>query len=284
MKIFIILFFSTFLFMPQISNAQLALGGVDKGFLFGFNVGENVPMSGYGSTSQGHLPLGRMSGSDTNTMSGYAAPLHSSFHYDFYAGYKIFPHVDIMIECNEDFNRYDIKTANTEYQVLMSSSQVSVTTGDNFNVTQFLAGPYFFFPLSGTPSNVATKKHHSFQLNPIGNNLSIELKLLVGITSANYPSIYFNGLAETNLYTFTSGRGFGYFGSVGLKYDIVDGVGFHLDVNYEGSAITYPNYSVSTYYNPNMLPASSYTSSEYNTQKTMLIGLVQITIGFSFEI
>ncbi|NNM94260.1 MAG: hypothetical protein HKL88_02210 [Bacteroidia bacterium] len=283
MKAPVIISISFMLFLSHHGLAQLAFGGEDKGFMIGFNLGKNAPLAGYGSTSQSHLPLGGISKSDTNSLSGYAGT-QSSFHYDIYAGYRIFPHLGLMVACNEDFNRFDIQTVNSQYRSLLSTEQVNAMSGDNFNITQFLAGPYLCFPLSVSGSNADDGKSHSFHLNPVRTNTSLEIRVLVGLTTANYPAIYYSGISETTLYSFGEGRGFGYFGSAGIKYEIVDGIAIHLDVNYEGSSVTYPNYSVLNYYNPNTMPPYTYTPNTYNTPKTMTIGLFQATLGFSLEL
>ncbi len=264
-------------------NAQLFLGGEDKGFVVGYSNGVNFPMLDFGRENFSNLPLGKIGNGDTNRLNGYAVGIKTSFHYDFYAAWRFYHHWNVMLMYGEDVNTYDIQSLSAQYHKLNPQSQIYVTSGDNFNITQFIAGPYYCIPLSPTRSNADNGKHHSFHLNPLRSNISFEAKVLAGIVSSNYPSVFFIGPGQTTLYSFSEGRGFGYFGSVGLMYYIVDGIGIHLDVNYEGTNITYPNYSILNYNNSNTMPPNSYSANTFDSPKVMDIGLLQIIGGVSLE-
>lgn len=273
-KIITILSFSGLFLIPGFSNAQLLLGGEDKGFAFGWAAGVNFPMADLGRETSSMMPLSLFGRSDTTHMSGYAVGIQTSFHYDFYFIYRFYHRLGIIASYNEDVNTYDLNTLNSQYQPLRPSGQINASSGDNFNITQFLIGPYFNIPIDKMRKQDSLKRH-SFHINPMRGNLSVEVKLMAGYTTATYPMVYYNGLTQTILLSVAPGSAFGYFIGTGLRYQLFDGIGLNLNVNYAGSTITYPNYAVSTF------SGNSYGTVEHNSPIKMSIGLLQIASGFT---
>lgn len=232
----------------------------DKKFSLGYNYGVSYPESDFGKTNQSKLPMSRLLGKDTTKLSGYA---QKGFHYDLYASYRFIPHFSLIIAVYGDQNSYDINTLNSQYISLYPPNTVAVVTGDNYYIVQYLIGPYI---------NI-----------PILKRFSTEIKVLGGFTTANYPSLTYVGLLQDLLYSIPASSGIGYNIGMGFKYMAVKTrevqLGLHLDVDYAGSSITYPSYSVTEY-----TPADVYISSAtYNVPKTMSINIFQFTYGISLE-
>jgi len=232
----------------------------DKRLAFGYNYGESFPQSDFGKTNQSKLPMSRLIKQDTTKLSGYA---QKGFHYDIYATYRLIPHLSIMAAVYGDQNSYDINTLNSQYISLYPPNTVAVVTGDNYYITQYLIGPYISIPII--------------------KRLSTEIKVLGGLTTANYPSLTYVGLLQDLLYSIPATSGLGYNVGIGFKYMAVKTrevqLGLHLNVDYAGSTITYPSYSVTAY-----TPADVYISSAtYNVPKTMSLSIFQFTYGISLE-
>jgi hypothetical protein len=246
-----------------LTNFCIAQNSLDdnKKFSFGYNYGTSFPEGNFGKSDQSKLPMSRFSGQDTNKLNGYAK---KGIHYDFYASYKIIRYISIMLSVAGDQNDYDINTLNSQYIQYAPPNTVAVTTGDNYNIVQYLIGPYI---------NI-----------PIINNLSTEIKALAGFTTANYPGLNYLGLPSGELlYTTPNSSAIGYAVGLGLKYTAVKtrglGLGLHLNVNYAASNITYSRYSITAY-----TPANTYiNSTTYNYPKSLSLSILQITYGISLE-
>ena len=104
---------------------------------------------------------------------------------------------------------------------------------------------------------------------------------MAGLTTNNRPpGLTFNRLADTVIYSLSTGKGFGYNLGIGFKYNLETddnfGVGFHLNVSYASSDIRYFNYSVTT--------LTPFTTTTYNVPKTMELGILQLTVGVSLAL
>ncbi len=251
-----------FFFLPYLSVAQ-DNDQYGKRFSFGYNYGSSIAKGAYGMNNTSKLPISRLTKQDTTELNGYAK---TGFHYDIYFTYEFIPHLSAMLAVSGDQSNYDINTLATQYYSFFAPNTRLATTGDNYYIVQYLIGPY---------------------LNPrIVGNLHFELKVLVGLTTANYPGISY--IIEPNLqvanytnYIFQKGSAFGYNIGGGFNYGAVIGpigLGAHLNLNYEGSTVTYPGYSITNY------TGSNVQSSNYNIPKTMVINILQLTVGLSIEI
>ncbi|MHB8259667.1 MAG: hypothetical protein ACYDCN_02120 [Bacteroidia bacterium] len=243
----------------QLANVLMAqkYDNDEMKFAFGFNIGKGQPMRDYGNITQAKLPMSRITGQDTNKISGYA---QLGFHYNFYVTYKLMRHLNIMLALNGDINSYDLNALSLQYNSLFPPNITSVYTPTEYRIMQYLIGPKYNLPVS--------------------KNVSVEFKALVGITTNNYPpSLTFNRVKDTVIYYYSAGKGFGYNLGVGIKYNLETGgnfgVGFHLNLSYAGSEIKYPNYSVTT--------LTPFATSTYDVPKSMALGILQLTVGVSFE-
>lgn len=233
----------------------------NKKIFFGYNYGQSFPKGSLAKATQSTLPKSGLIGQDTNKLNGYAL---QGTHFDIYAGYKFIPQLGIMLSVYEDQNPYDINTLYSQYVSFFPPNTVAVSTGDNYYTIQYLIGPYI---------NIHLYK-----------KLGIELKLLAGPTTSNYPSIVYFGLVKDLLYTIQGGSGLGYNIGGGIRYTVVNagifGLQLHLNVNYAGSNITFPYYSITSYTPTNVYIASS----TYNIPKTMSLNMLQATLGISIEL
>lgn len=240
--------------------AQKALNEHPKKFIFGYDYGTSMPENDFAKHDTSKLPMGRLYHQDTTKLNGYAK---SGFHYDFYFTYKFWQHLGVTALVSGNENSYDINTINSQYIALYPPNTVIVTTGDNYSVTQYLIGPY----ISITPVD----------------RLDIEIKALYGITTANYPGLDYIGGSEITLYTARASSTMGYNVGIGIKFMAEEvkeiGLALHLNVNYMGTNINYPSYSITNY-----TPFDVFiNSSTYNTPKTMTMNILQVTFGISVE-
>lgn len=225
-------------------------------FSFGFNVGNGYPLRNYANTTTSKLPMSRLTGQDTNTISGYAKP---GFHYEVYASYRVFKNISIMLAAGGDKDYYDINTLNIQYSAFFPPNAVSAYTGYEYYVTQFLVGPKLNFPLS--------------------RYCSVECKALAGLTTIQNPNLVFYNVKDTTVYSYPGVSAFGYNLGLGFKYVAAEGyIGLHFSVSYAGAVFKYPNYTV--YYSAG---AITYNNT-YNSSKTMTLGILQVAVGISIEL
>jgi hypothetical protein len=172
--------------------------------------------------------------------------------------------LSVILYVSGDKNSIDINTLNAQLISLVPTNTPTITSSDEFFITQYLAGAYMKIPVS--------------------KFCCIELKALAGLTTADNPGLTYTGLQEIVIYTYPEGSGFGYNVGGGIKYAIETegklGLGLHLNINYAGSYIKYSGYSVTTY-NPAFTLINSYN---YNVPLSMSLGILQLTIGASLEL
>lgn len=208
----------------------------------GIDGGLALPGSDYGSSNAAPSP-------SNSNMDGYAK---SGYCWDFYAGLKISKFFGVMGQYGMNMNSYNTSGLSNEFG--------TATTSGGYTISEYLAGPYL--------SITAVK-------------IKIEIKLLAGLVSGNYPSSTFtyNGImntyGQTLVNSFRTGNGFGYCLGAKIKYMMIGGVlGIGIGLNYVGSDINYKG--ISTYDN---LPSQS---TSYNS--SMLISIIQPTLGLSIDI
>jgi len=234
------------------ANAQ----GVVHKLSFGLNVGCGIPGGDFSKNDGTALPIANAKGADTTKYNGFAK---TGFHFNIYANYMFSTNVGATIVIGGTMNTFDAATLQTVANTNNTGSPAVVTSSGNYYVGQYLIGPYFAFPLGS-------------------DKVSLELKGLVGLVTANYPTIdYAEGLGTGSI-AVKSGSGFGYSGVVGLKYMLTDMFGLHLDVGYLGSSISY---SSSTQTQSYAGMSQSYTDP---VSKTMSLSLIQVTIGASVDL
>jgi hypothetical protein len=233
---------------------------IDRKFSFGWSIGNSYPKGDFGNITPSKLPLSRYTGGDTSHINGYAQP---GFHYDIYVAYEVIPYIYLMLSLYGDKNDYAINILNSEYVEYFPPYTVSVNTADKYSIVQYMIGPKVNLPFS--------------------DNFSVEFNVLAGICYASNPALTYTSMKDTVIYSFPSGRGFGFNVGAGVKYSLdVEGnlgLGLHLNINYEGAEMKYPNYTVTEFSPPNFF--SSYI---YNVPKSMSIGIIQLTFGATLEL
>lgn len=150
-----------------------------------------------------------------------------------------------------------LSVLNEQYSKYFPPNTTLVYTAVDYYIMQYLIGPQYNLPIS--------------------KNCSIEFKALAGLTTNNRrPAITYFG-NDTLTYYYANGKGFGYKLGLGLKYilNIAEAadIGFHVNLNYAGSTITYPNY--------NVVINTPFTVNTYNVQKKMELGILQLSVGVS---
>lgn len=251
------------LFLENVCLAQYdSTNYEEKKFAFGWNIGNGYPKRDFFSADQSHLPMSKFTGQDTNKINGYAL---KGFHWDVFVTYKLYRHISIILEVNGDKNSYDFNTLNQQFTTLFPHDSVSVTTTDEYYVTQYLLGTKINLPIS---------EHTSF-----------EFKVLAGITTVSNPNITYSGPSLTQIYSYSDGSGFGYNIGAGVKYSIETegdlGFALHMNIGYAGSNIKYPGYGLAIF---NTSSGNYIGSSSYNISKTMALGILQVTIGATLEL
>jgi len=252
--------------MAQNDFLQKSRSDDPKSLTFGYDYGLNgissFPLGDFAKTTQSTLPKKGLIGPDTNKLNGYAK---KGFHYDVYVTYKIKKDLNFIFAIYGDQNNYNADALNTQFLQYYPSATSAVTTGSNYYIVQYVAGPYLDIPLPA--------------------NFGIEIKAMAGYTTANYPGLFYITLPGTEIYTIQKGSGFGYTFGTGMKYTLPDldgpvGLGFHININYSASNITYPGYNVTTYD-----AAGNYVAGyTYHVPKTMAVSILQVTFGVSVEL
>lgn len=251
--------------MCTIKRIMIVLALASSGFCFGqdenmgekkisagFSFGNGYPLGDYGNIDAFKLPMSLLTKGDTNKIAGYAK------RGAFYGGFiscRILGHLCIMLSISGDQNDIDLNTLNSQYFSFFppNNNLNSVYTSLGYYVTEYFLGPKYSIPVS--------------------KNCSIESKVLVGLITVASPPLTYSG-ADTVWYQYAKGEGFGYNIGAGVNYSINpdDNLVFaiHLNADYVGSEIKFPNYTITT--NP-------FLYNTYNVPKTMTLGILHLSIG-----
>lgn len=234
----------------------------------GFNDGYSIPLGNFRAADQNKYPISKFNGQDTTHISGYAT---YGFHYEYYVAYRFMPHVSIMISVGGSNLGYAINTVNSQFITYFAPNTAVVTSGDNYYVLQYMMGPKVNLRL--------------------GRGFYAEFVALGGMITTNYPSIAYIGMPHdtvTNVYSFPQGSGYNYDIGATLKFAMENGhVGIRANINYVGSTVKFPNYSVAYFHEPD--PAAPSLSNlflgaaTFNTPKTLDVSMLQISLGLSIE-
>ncbi|HTA28042.1 MAG TPA: hypothetical protein VK809_09655 [Bacteroidia bacterium] len=241
---------------------------VIKRYSFGFNYGTGFPFGNFHMGDQSKYPISRLNGKDTGHLGGYG---QSGFHFEYYFAYRVYKCISIMASLSGNDIGYNINEVNAQYIQFFAPNTTVVTSGDSYYILQYLIGP-------------------DAELR-IGKYFKIEAKALIGLMSANYPTLSYSGLPNglpTALYSFPQGSGFSYNLGTGIKYIAAEGpVAVHVDVAYAGSTVNFSSYSMALYTPPTNNPATSnnyISSAVYNTPKSLSVSMFQFTLGLSVEL
>jgi hypothetical protein len=256
------------------NNQQSSIDN-DSKFHFGLNIGYCLPSGDFSSSDISKEPIKKSPSTDSTNISGYAK---GGFHFNIYGAYMFNSSIGAMLSIGGSMNSYDIGSFNSNFSIGYPSNATPpvYTVSGNYFIGQFLVGPYFNFSAS--------------------DNLKIEFKALIGLTTANYPALSFTynynsayeTISETGSFTVNSTSGFGYNIGAGLEYMVTGNLGLHFNLCYGGSSISYPSYTRSyseiiTILNSNTTTTPS-NSTIHNTPMSMSIGLLQLTLGCSFDL
>lgn len=196
---------------------------------------------------------GSLNSSSGSTIDGFAK---MGYCYNAYAGFKFSKLIGAMVLYGANSNSFNTSD-------LSSGSSAS----GGYTVSEYLIGPYMSITLV---------------------KIKIEVKLLGGMVSSNYPTISqnstFNGITSSVVNSFSTGNAFGYCAGAKIKYMMIGGMlGIGVGLNYIGSDVsfkgTYTSETSSVNIGSNMFGT---TSSSVNNK--MSISILQPTIGLSLDI
>jgi hypothetical protein len=245
-----------------------------KHFNIGFNAGTNTPEGTYAKNDSvalfyynSVLP-NRLNQRDTNSINGYAKSV--GFHFNVYVLYRLSMRFGFMLSAGGNFNSFDVSSLNanesSEYSgYSFGGSPPSFTCNGSYYVGEYLFGPYLKFPI-------------------IRPDLSVEFKALLGMATANYPTLTYSydymGTTATQTEVVKNGNGLAYTIGGGFKYTILHRlIGLHLGANYTRSNITYPGFTMSS-----SSGGVSTSPVYYSIPKSITsVALIQFTFGVSVE-
>jgi Outer membrane protein beta-barrel domain len=274
-SLFLSLFAGVFLCFSNVSYAQYHNGGGGgssssgsgdfKKLHIGVDVGYSAPSGDFSSTDPSKEPVVQPHSTDTTHIAGYAK---GGFHFNVYATYMFSEEVGAMISVGGSMNSYDITTLNSNFAAEFTTGGYTgalpaFTSSGGYFIGQYLIGPYISIPVGG-------------------GKLKVEIKGLVGLTAANYPTLSYNysalGITESESVTVKSYSGFGYNVGAGLEYMMSDMLGLHFNICYGGTSVSYPGYTVTA------TEGTLSVNQTHSTDLAMSLGLIQVTVGASIEL
>ena len=220
----------------------------EKGFSISVSVGSAVPTKSFSSTNVKNS-FWDFNSVDSVKLQGFAK---TGIHFNITTSY-LFPNgIGIMSMIGNNANSFDIHT-------FAATVGVPFTTVEGFHTREFLIGPYFSF--AG------------------GSNFTFEANTMIGIVTANYPTITQTVVDTTEAIKFNSGSSLGF--SIGgtVKYGITRRISVSVNVSYLQAKIVYHGWT-DTYTAPGYYP---YVIEHPNDIATMPIGILKITGGFVFK-
>ncbi|HVA97397.1 MAG TPA: outer membrane beta-barrel protein [Bacteroidia bacterium] len=235
-----------------IYTANAGNGDNDSKFTLGVSVGAALPMGAYGSAKSDTTIAN--SNDSTHINNGYAK---TGFHFDITAGYLFADNIGGMVYIGGNMNSFDDAT----YNAVNGIRAPTTSTHTNWYVGQYLVGPFLSLPAS--------------------DKLKIDIRVLVGLVTANLPTgtaAANDGSGETLITSGNGGSGFGYQLGGGIKYNLSDKMGLTVNIAYTGSTINYTGYKY-VYSGP-------YNATTINTtaKRTMSTGLLTTTVGIAFNL
>jgi hypothetical protein len=222
------------LMVTYMTNAQVNdIPIIGNKFTFGVDGGLAVPSSDYASTTA--LP------GSSGTTDGFAK---TGFCYDAYAGFKFSKLIGVMALYGSNINSFNTSKLNSDLP-----SSWSYSSNGGYTVNEYLIGPYLSIKLT---------------------KIKIEVKLLGGLVTSNYPQLSgsstLNGVTTTVVSSYSTGNGFGYCAGAKVKYMMVGGMlGLGVGLNYVGSDV-------------------NFTGQNSTPNSKMNIGIIQATLGVSIDI
>lgn len=241
-----IMFSICFLAVSVFTFAQR--GGNAKKMSLSVNVGAAMPMGAWGSKKTDTTQS--VATDSTHIQNGYAS---TGFHFDITAGYLFSGNVGGMVLIGGNMNKFDASTYKSVNG--FSGSEVSITA-KSYYLGEYLVGPFFAIPA--------------------GDKIKINIRALVGLVTANTPTITESETVFGQTVSFTisgkPGSGFGYQAAAGLQYNMSDNLGLKLDLAYTGSTIAYKKGITES-------SASGSQSMYTSLKRTMSVGLFTVSAG-----
>jgi len=216
----------------------------DKKISLSFSVGAAVPLRNFGSNKINGF-WGN-NANDSTTLQGFAK---TGFHFEIAGSYLFSDEVGIRAVFGSSSNSFD------ETSFSSASGVINTTASGNYNVDEFLIGPYLSFS--------------------IGTKVRVNIGALIGIVNISYPDIY-QTVNDTlsDEWGFKGGVNFGYSAFAEIEYSISSNIGILINASYTGSDITYNSWTwsgTSTNY--------TYTYIGPTFQTNMQTGLLKISTG-----
>lgn len=226
-------------------NVQSSKGD-DKKVVLGVSVGAGIPLAAYGKADT-------LAENDSTHRNGWAK---TGFHFDVTAGYLFAGSIGGMIYIGGNMNSFDA----TSYKTINGFNSSATVTAKSYYLGQYLIGPFLALPA--------------------GDKLKINLRLLVGLVTANTPTITVGENNNvTSTYSGKGGSGFGYQFGAGIQYNFSESLGMMVNIGYTGSSISYTGYTQSQ-----TNPALSWTYTNTTLKQTMSMGLITATIGLAINL
>ncbi len=176
-------------------------GGGGSKFTLGISVGAALPMSEFGTAKKDSAI-----NSTSSIHNGFAK---TGIHFDVSATYLIAGPFGLEAILGGNLNSFDAATANSLYYPHGGAT----ITAPSYFIGQYMAGPALSFPAGA---------------------LSVNVHAVVGLVTANYPTITETYSGGTTTSTGPSLSTFGYNAGLGVKFSFGGNVGLLLDVSYIG--------------------------------------------------
>lgn len=221
---------------------------IDKGFSIAVSVGSAVPFKSFSSTNVKNSFWDFYS-NDSIKLQGFAKP---GINLNITASYLFQGGIGIMMMFGSDTNPFDIGTFSSTVAEPFTSSQ-------DFHTREYLIGPYISF--SATPM------------------LTLEANALIGLVTANYPSVAIAVVDTTETISFNAGKGFGYSVGGAAKYSLTKRIAVSVNVAYTQTKMVYSGWT-DTYTAPGYDP---YVIPHANDKTNMPMGILKITAGIVFK-
>jgi len=238
-------------------------------FSITINGGISIPAQAYGYINE--VPFLIYPPSTSMRMYALAMP---GEQFNCTASYLFSEHWGLMFIAGGSINRFD-QSAYQTYIINNTDNatnvQPTVHASGSFYIGQYLIGPCLS--------------------RSINSKFSLQLSILFGVITANYPTIiektpdqagspfFTNGIVlDTYTTTTKSAVDFGSYIGASIKYSITKHIGIDISAGYTGSTITYPQ--VNRTYAQGANPPSK--SQTYLTN-SMSLGIIQFTGGISYN-
>jgi len=220
-------------------------GGGDSKLTIGISVGAGIPMGDLGNKTRDTVAA------DSNKAHGFA---NTGFHFNASASYIFAGPLGVMVSIGGNMNSFDGPT----YTSVNKYPSGESATGTSYYIGEYLVGPCLSLGQS---------------------SLKINIHALVGLVTANAPTVTttFSGGSVVSSQPSTSG--FGYNFGAGIKYNFNEKMGLLVDLGYTGATETYTGYTYVQNYG-----SSTLTTTNNGHKAIMNVGIFTATVGIAFNL